>query len=371
MFKDKRIPYLNLIPIILIAFILFKVVNDIELLTNGISIFISYISSFIWAFGIAYLLNPVMVYMEKKFHTKRVVTLLYIYIFVLLIIYFSITILTPNIGDSISELASLTPGYIRKTQIWFSENMDKIQLLDKYGITKYLDENATTLMSKLSDYLNVGINVAFLTAIGFTSSIMKFSFGFIVSIYLLKDKEILKLNVKKLIYAFISKEKADSFIIFGEEVNNIFSNFVIGKTIDSLIIALICFVGLSIFGIPYTVLISLIVGITNMIPYFGPLIGMVPAFIITLFYSPIVAFWVLVFIIALQQFDGLYLGPKILGNSLGLSPLLIILAILIGGGAFGLLGMFLGAPTLAVIILLAKRSINRKLVEKNIKFIEL
>ncbi|MGH4119241.1 AI-2E family transporter [Clostridium sp.] len=367
MFKNKRIPYLNLIPIILITFILFRVVNDIELLTNGISVFISYISSFIWAFGIAYLLNPIMVIIENNFHTKRVVTLLSLYIIVLGILYFSITILTPNIGDNISELASLTPGYISKTQIWFTKNMDKIQLLDKYGVTEYLNENATTLTAKLSDFLNVGINVAFLTAIGFTSSIMKFLFGFIVSIYLLKDKEILILNIKKLIYAILAKEKADSFIIFGDEVNNIFSNFVIGKTIDSLIIALMCFVGLSIFGVPYTVLISLIIGFTNMIPYFGPLIGMVPAFFITLFYSPIAAFWVLVFIIALQQFDGLYLGPKILGNSLGLSPLLIILAILIGGGAFGLLGMFLGAPTLAVIVLLVKRSINRKLMEKDIE----
>ena len=367
LFKDKRIPYLNLVPIILLSLILFRVVNDIGLLTDGISVFISYISSFIWAFGIAYLLNPIMVVIENNFHTRRVITLLVIYIFVLGLLYFSITILTPNIGDSVSELASLAPEYVRKTQIWFTENMDKIQLLDKYGITEYLNENTTTLLSKLSDYLNVGINVAFLTAIGFTSSIMKFLFGFIISIYLLKDKEILILNVKKLIYAILAKEKANNFIIFGDEVNNIFSNFVIGKTIDSLIIALMCFVGLSIFGVPYTVLISLIIGITNMIPYFGPLIGMVPCFIITLFYSPIAAFWVLVFIIALQQFDGLYLGPKILGNSLGLSPLLIILAILIGGGAFGLLGMFLGAPTLAVIILLANRTINRKLEEKNIE----
>jgi predicted PurR-regulated permease PerM len=343
------------------------VVNNIEILTNGVSVFISYISSFIWAFGIAYLLNPIMVVIEKNLHTRRAITLLAIYILVLGILYFSITILTPNIGDSVSELASLTPEYVRKTQIWFTENMDKIQLLDKYGITEYLNKNTTTLLEKLSDYLNVGINVAILTAVGFTSSFMKFTFGFIVSIYLLKDKEILILNCKKIVYAILSREKADTFLVFGNEVNIIFSNFVIGKTIDSLIIALLCFVGLSIFGIPYTVLISLIIGLTNMIPYFGPLIGMVPAFIITLFYSPISAFWVLIFIIALQQFDGLYLGPKILGSSLGLSPLLIILAILIGGGAFGLLGMFLGAPTLAVIILLAKRSVNRKLKEKNIE----
>lgn len=366
MFENKKIPYLNLIPVILLSFILFKLVNNVGILTDSISVFISYVSSFIWAFGIAYLLNPIMVRIEKKFQTSRTVTLLIIYLCFLSILFFSVTILTPNIGDSIRELTDSAPQYISKTQIWFSQNMDKIQLLDKYGITKYLDESASSLITNLSQYLNTGINVAFLTALGFTSSFMKFVFGFVVSIYLLKDKENLILNIKKLIYAIFKKERADDFLIFGNEVNYIFSSFVVGKFIDSLIIGIICFVGLSIFSVPYTVLISLIVGITNMIPYFGPLIGMIPATIITLFYSPIVAFWVLVFIIVLQQFDGLYLGPKILGNSLGLSPLLIILAILIGGGAFGLLGMFLGAPTLAVFVLLTKRFINKRLKEKDI-----
>lgn len=366
MFTNKKIPYLNLIPVILLSFILFKLVNNVELLTNSIRIFISYISSFIWAFGIAYLLNPVMVRIEKKFHTSRIITLLIIYICVLSIIFFSVTILTPNIGNSIRELANSTPQYIRKTQIWISQNMDKIHLLDRYGVTKYLNESSYSLVASLGQHLNKGLNVAFLTALGFTSSFMKFAFGFVVSIYLLKDKEILILNIKKLIYAIFKKEKADEFLIFSNEVNYIFSSFVVGKFIDSLIIGIICFVGLSIFSVPYAVLISLIVGITNMIPYFGPLIGMFPATIITLFHSPIVAFWVLVFIIILQQFDGLYLGPKILGNSLGLSPLLIILAILVGGGAFGLLGMFLGAPTLAVFVRIIKRFVNKRLQEKDI-----
>ncbi len=367
MFKEKKIPYLNLIPIILLSFVLFRVVNNIELLTSSISVFISYISSFIWAFGIAYLLNPVMVSIEKKFHTKRILTLLIMYIFVIGILVFSITILTPNIGASIRELTNSTPDYISKTQKWFYENMDKVELLEKYGITKYLDDATSTLMANLTRYLNVGINVAFLTAVDFTSSFMKFMFGFIISIYLLKDKAILILNIKRLIYAILNKEKADSLLKFGTEVNYIFSGFVIGKFIDSLIIAIICFVGLSFLKIPYTMLISLIVGVTNMIPYFGPFIGMVPAFFITLFHSPIKALWVLLFIFALQQFDGLYLGPKILGSSVGLSPLLIILAILIGGGTFGVLGMFLAVPTMAVVILLAERFINMKLKEKDIE----
>ena len=367
MFKDKKIPYLNLIPIILLSFILFRIVNNIDLVTNAISIFISYISSFIWAFGIAYLLNPIMVNIEKKFHTKRAVTLLIIYICVLGIIVFSITILTPNISNSIRDFTASTPEYISKTRIWFYKNMDKVQLLDKYGVTKYLDDTALKLMSNLSEYLNTGINVAFLTAVGFTSSFMKFILGFVVSLYLLKDKETLILNIKKLIYAMFRKENADAFLTFSKEANYIFSGFVIGKFIDSVIIGIICFVGLSILRIPNVILISLIVGITNMIPYFGPLIGMVPAFFITLFFSPIKAFWVLVFIIILQQFDGLYLGPKILGKSVGLSPLLIILAILIGGGTFGVLGMFLAVPTMAIVLLILDRFINRKLVEKDIE----
>jgi len=366
LFKDKKIPYLNLIPIILLSFILFRVVYHIEILTNAASVFLSYISSFIWAFGIAYLLNPIMVKIENKFHTRRALTLFIIYIFVLGVIIFSITILTPNIGDSIRQLTNSAPEYISNTRVWFYNNMDKVQLLDKYGITKYLDQTTTTLMSNLSNYLNTGINFAFLTAIGFTSSFMNFMLGFVISLYLLKDKETIILHTKKLIYAILKKENADSFINFSKEANYIFSNFVIGKFIDSVIIGIICFVGLSILRMPNALLISLIVGITNMIPYFGPLIGMIPAFFITLFISPIKAVWVLIFIIILQQFDGLYLGPKILGKSVGLSPLLIILAILIGGGTFGVLGMFLAVPTMAIILLLAERFINKKLKEKDI-----
>ena len=224
-----------------------------------------------------------MVSIEKKFHTRRALTLLIMYICVLGIIFFSITILTPNISDSIRDFTVSTPEYISKTRIWFYKNMDKVQLLDKYGITKYLDETTLTFMSNLSEYLNTGINVAFLTAFGVTSSFMNFMLGFVISLYLLKDKEKLILNIKKLIYAILKKENADGFLKFSKEVNYIFSGFVLGKFIDSVIIGIICFVGLSILRIPNVLLISLIVGITNMIPYFGPLIGMIPAFFITLF----------------------------------------------------------------------------------------
>jgi len=183
---------------------------------------------------------------------------------------------------------------------------------------------------------------------------------------MLKDKETFILQLKKLIYSITSKDLADKIISLGNELNTVFSRYLVGRIIDGLIIGILCFIGCLILRVPYASVISTIVGITNLIPYFGPLIGMIPAFIITLFYSPIKAVWVLIFIFALQQFDGLYLGPKILGTKVGLRPFWIISAIIIGGGLFGVIGMFLAVPAVAMIKLMLKKYIDKKLDEKNI-----
>ncbi len=152
------------------------------------------------------------------------------------------------------------------------------------------------------------------------------------------------------------------------EVDEIFSKYIIGKMIDSLIVGIICFMGLWFLKAPYALLMAIIVGVTNMIPYFGPFIGAVPAVIITLFTSPITALWVTLFIIVLQQLDGYIIGPFILGDSVGLSPFWIILAILIGGGLFGILGMLICVPVMAVVRNMFSRYINRRLDEKSLSF---
>ena len=161
---------------------------------------------------------------------------------------------------------------------------------------------------------------------------------------MLKDKEKFIYQIKKLTYALFSNKRATKIIRSGREFNIVFSEYLIGKMIDSLIIGIICFIGTLIIRVPYPLLISTIVGVTNMIPYFGPFIGMIPAVLITLFYNPIKALWMFIFILGLQQFDGLYLGPKILGTKLGLSPFWVITAIIVGGKLFGILGMLLAAP---------------------------
>jgi predicted PurR-regulated permease PerM len=343
-----------------------KIVNHPDIVWNGLNFFLSIISPLIWAFAIAYLLNPMMVYLERHFDAKRIWSILVIYMFFLGITILGITIISPRIIKSISELLAETPQYIARTEIQIEAWIDEFKLFDTYGIASIIEQNTTALIQDIRNYMDLLLTSALASIIGFTSGLFNLLIGLIISIYLLKDKEIFALNIKRFLYAFMKKEKAENLITFGNEVDLIFSQYIVGKFIDSFIIGILCFIGLMILKVPYPMLLSVIVGITNMIPYFGPIIGMIPAGIITLFTSPIKALWVIIFIFILQQFDGLWLGPKILGDKVGLSPFWIILAIIVGGGAFGLLGMFLAVPILAVIKTLLDRQVDRRLQKKEL-----
>ena len=148
--------------------------------------------------------------------------------------------------------------------------------------------------------------------------------------------------------------------------NEIFGGFIIGKIIDSAIIGVLCFAGLSILNMPYTMLVSVIVGVTNVIPFFGPYIGAIPSAILILLAEPKMGIYFIIFIIALQQFDGNVLGPKILGDSTGLSAFWVVFSILIGGGLFGVPGMILGVPTFAVVYYIVGMLVNNKLEKKKL-----
>ena len=155
-------------------------------------------------------------------------------------------------------------------------------------------------------------------------------------------------------------------LMSNSKCNHIFNGFLFGKAVDSLIIGILCFIAMSILQLPYSLLLSVIVGITNMIPYFGPIIGAIPGFVIYLFIDPKLSLFFAIMILILQQFDGLYLGPKILGDLTGIKPLWVIFGIVIGGAYFGAVGMFLGVPTVAVFMYLADLFIESKLKKKKI-----
>ena len=202
--------------------------------------------------------------------------------------------------------------------------------------------------------------------IGVVNGLIDVLIGFIVAIYLLFGKEKFLGQGRKIVYAFNTPRRANIILHLAAKTNKTFSGFIIGKLIDSAIIGVLCFIGLSILKMPYTLLVSVIVGVTNVIPVFGPYIGAIPSTILILLVDPMKGLYFVIFIFLLQQLDGNVIGPMILGDSTGLSAFWVMFAILIGGGLFGLVGMIVGVPTFAVIYYIIKMLIQQKLEQKKL-----
>ena len=201
---------------------------------------------------------------------------------------------------------------------------------------------------------------------GFVLALKNFLLGIIVSIYLLLSKETLLAQVKKTILALFNKKTCEKTFMIYHKSNGLFIGFITGKIIDSLIIGILCFIGMTIFKMPYSVLISVIIGVTNIIPFFGPFIGAIPSALLILLAKPSFLLPFLIFVFVLQQFDGNILGPRILGDSTGLPAFWVLFSIFLGGGLFGFVGMLLGVPTFALVYALFRTFIEHRLESKNL-----
>lgn len=347
--------------------------------------FLQVLSPFTAAFLIAYILNPIVkqfdvllkkyLFRDRFSKTRKITAILISYFIVIGIIAITIKYVTPQIDDNIQKVIpiinEMTNSFNKITDSFliYLKNLEAdfpdfdlaiLNLEERFKeLIPSLINQGTNLAANIVPFIyNISMSIAKL----FINTIL----AIVISCYMLADKKTLTQNAKRILYALLKEEQAGSICKTLSECNKIFSNFIIGKSIDSLIIGVICFILMSIFRFPYAALLSVIVGITNMIPYFGPFIGAIPGVLLYLFVSPLKSFLFAILILALQQFDGLILGPKILGDSTGLKPLWIIFAITVGGAYFGVLGMFLGVPIVAVISYLLNTFISKRLKNKNI-----
>lgn len=335
----------------------------------------------LFGFLIAYLMNPSMSFFErhivrltkpkskKQFRAIRTLSIIIVYICLFGTIFLFIRFLIPQILGNIQSLANNIPIYIE-------EFKSTLAILEQQ-VSDTLVSVPPDFIGKFFDYLDIS-NLFNLNALGaifdtliastmsITGMLLDGVIAFIVAIYVLSQKETFANGSKRLIYSIFNKYTADKIINISAESHEMMIKFFVGKSIDSLIIGILCFVGLSFLGNPYALLLAFIVGLFNMIPYFGPFIGAIPAVIITLFEGLMPAVLVALFILALQQFDGLYLGPKIIGDSLGITPFWIISAVTVGGGLAGAAGMFFACPILAVILLIINRWLDKRLDERDI-----
>ncbi|MCI9663686.1 MAG: AI-2E family transporter [Lachnospiraceae bacterium] len=306
---------------------------------------------------------------EKKRKIMRFLSVAITIILVVLLIKGFFSILIPNLITSIRSISNQFPTYVENlihfTDRYFENNPDieKIfaQVLDTYSeqLNDFINNNVITRLESL-------VKTVSLSMIGVLKSLWNLIIGLVISIYVLFSKETFSGQAKKIMYAFFPTRTANGLIKDFRFVSDTFIGFISGKIIDSFIIGVICFAGTSLLKMPYALLISVIVGITNIIPFFGPYLGAIPSAILILMVDPIKCIYFIIFILILQQVDGNVIGPKILGESTGLSGFWVIFSITLFGGIMGIPGMIIGVPFFAVLYAMAKRIISRHLTQKGL-----
>lgn len=342
----------------------------------------------VYGLVIAFLLNPIVKRVEKLLSPRlnkvikkeqtvhrisRSVGVIVSFIIAITVITALFNMLIPELYKSIYDLVVALPSHIDALGARANEFLHEDTFLGK-TLKSVLLESGEALEKWFLDWVQndllrqTNTLMTNLTegVIGVVNGLIDVLIGFIVAIYLLFGKEKFLGQGRKLIYAFNTPRRANIILHLASKTNKTFSGFIIGKIIDSAIIGVLCFIGLSILKMPYTLLVSVIVGVTNVIPVFGPYIGAIPSAILILLVDPMKGLYFIIFIFLLQQLDGNVIGPMILGDSTGLSAFWVMFAILIGGGLFGLVGMIVGVPTFAVIYYIIKMLIQQKLEQKRL-----
>ena len=366
----ENIKVFSISGILVVAF--YTLINNVEPLFGVLQAIFVALSPFIYGIGIAFLLNPLRKIIEYSWlgktklkpRTKKIIAsfgALFIGI-IMLFVFFSILI--PQMISSIQTFLSSFEGYVDSARNFFeSNNFFSDDLLKT--LNPVIDKGVSMLGDWVSN-LASSLNAILMYSVIFAKSVMNFLIGMIIALYILLDEVNLKRQMKKVLYALLPEKTTKGILRTTRLTINTFNSFVAGKAVDSLIIGILCYIILSFMKMPYTPLISVVVGVTNMIPVFGPFLGAVPSILILLLVDPFKALEFSIFILILQQVDGNIIGPRILGGAVGLPTLYVMFAIIIGGALFGIVGMFIGVPVFSVIFVLVSEFIHRQLDKKNI-----
>lgn len=360
--------FISLLVVLLLAILFYVGLTHFDVIAVRIKMFTKVLSPFIAGFAIAYLLNTPMCFFERKLYKnskyRRVLAITTVYLLALAVVVILLNLIIPQVVQSITDLAANMQTYLNSLDTLVGDLSEQFQVEDG-GISEMLgsyQDLMSDLSKKVTDALPQIVDVGFAVGNGVISGIT----AVISSVYMLAGKDRLVPQLKKIMYASLPKRRADWLLEVCSQANRIFVGFINGKLIDSAIIGVLCFILCLIFRIPYPMLVSVIVGVTNIIPFFGPIIGAIPCLMILVIVDPWAALRFFALVIGLQQFDGNILGPKILGDSTGLSAIWVLIAIVTCGGLFGFPGMVLGVPTFAVLYSLVREWVNKRLRKKGI-----
>lgn len=379
---------LTLFAVVVLSILAYQVLQQMPILTVGVKTLFDCLRPILYGLIFAYVLIPVLnlfeglAYRIKPFknpspHARKIIRMVCVFIawgLTLLLLSALVMLVVPELASSVQGIIANTSTQVNRLIRWVMNILQDNPEIRKTIISqiKNLYSDFTTLMSNLTNLMDMipdtGTLVSNLSSgvISAVSTVFHFLIGLIVSIYVMSSKELFTAQTKKIMYSILPPHTANGVIGVVRSAHQKFGGFFIGKIIDSIVIGILCFILLSIFRIPYSVLVSFVVGVTNIIPFFGPFIGAIPCAIIIILSSPLKCLYFVVIIIVLQQVDGNILGPKILSSSIGLSSFWVMFAILVFGGLFGFWGLLCGVPLFAVIYELFSEFVNKKLRRKQL-----
>jgi len=329
---------------------------------------------FIIGFAIAFLLLPIVnkvewffnktLFIKKKFpKLNRALSsaIAFVALFALLTGFFGIMV--PQLMSSIKSIFIYIANFISMNTDRINDLLLKINFLSIEG--EQLVIAWENVMSQVMNYSTHVVNYVMSISSSIYTVVFQIFVGLIAAFYLLMDKEVFCTQLKKLCYSFLKNETCETLIYWTRRANKIFAGFISGKILDSMIIGLLCYFLMLIFKFEYPLLISVIIGVTNILPFFGPFIGAIPSILILLLVNPYSALGFAILILVLQQLDGNIIGPLILGDYVGVSPFWIMLSIVIGGGLFGFVGMLVSVPLFALVYAIMRTVAEVRLRKKN------
>ena len=358
---------LTAVAVIVIALVISLIFSKLGPIATAISTIISTVSSVLYGVVMAFLMAPVYdrigiwvgeilsslfpKWKKSDKYAKMIATLACLVILIL-VVFTLIMMIIPELVNSITNVISYAPSGAENLEAWLKDILNKNPNLEKLIIGNYLDISArlsdiatTTVLPNVNTYIK-NLSSGVLNALGVVVNII---IGLMVMMYLLNMKTTLASQAKKIVYAVAGVKIGNEIVTEARYIKNMFEKFIVGKIIDSIIIGIINYVFMAIIHMPYALLISVVVGVTNVIPFFGPFIGAIPSIILLLLISPFTALQFAVWILVLQQVDGNIIGPKILGQTTGLPSFWVLFSILLFGGLFGIVGMIIAVPTWAII----------------------
>ena len=383
--RDK--PYikwgLTALVVIFISILLVVIFTDLPGFFGVLTALEMILEPLIFGVVIAFLLNPIVRFVDSRLlplleqktkwkpafirNLSRAAGIFVSVVVAVLILYAFFSMLLPQLYESVVGIVDNAETYYTSIDRWVTNILE-----DNPEIQSYVD----SALGKIYDFINNWITTTFLqdvqkllttltsSVVAFVKGFMNFLIGFVASIYILWSKETFQAQSKKIIVALLSPKGADHVFYLGRNIYRVFNGFVIGKIVDSAIIGVLCYIGILILKMPYPALIATVIGVTNVIPFFGPIIGLVPCAFLILLVNPLQAFYFVIFILVLQQVDGNVIGPKILGNTVGISGFWVLISITVAAGIFGFAGMLLGVPVFAVIYLIISDIVNSALRKK-------